>query len=208
MRSSIPMAVLGAILVVVPGCSIKRMAVNSVANSVASGGDVFGRDDDPELVGQALPFALKTMESLLETVPKHRGLLLTACRGFTEYSYGYVQLEAERIEPTNYDEASRLQTRAQHLYIRARDFGVRGLEVKHAGLGRRLQTNPDSAVRSLRKEDVPLIFWTAAAWGSAINLGKDRPDLVADIASVRALISRGLELDETYERGALHEGMM
>ena len=202
------MAALAAILLTAPGCSLKRMAVNSVANSLASGGDVFGRDDDPELIRDALPFGLKTMESLLETVPKHRGLLLTACQGYTQYAYGFIQLEAERIEPANYDEASRLQGRALRLFIRARDFGLRGLEVKHAGLARRLPGNPDSAVRSLRREDVPLIFWTAAAWGSAINLGKDRPDLVADIEVVKALISRGLELDEGYQRGALHEAMI
>src|SRR5437867_2244082 len=162
MRASLPRLLLSAILLVSASCSLKRMAVNSVANSLASGGDVFGRDDDPELVRDALPFGLKTMESLLETVPKHRGLLLTACQGYTQYAYGFIQLEAERIEPTNYDEAMRLQGRALKLFLRARDFGVRGLEVKHPGLGRRLSANPDSVVRALRREDVPWIYWTAA----------------------------------------------
>ncbi len=207
MRSALSW-LLVTLLIGVSGCSLKRLAVNSVANSLASGGDVFARDDDPELVRDALPFGLKTMESLLETVPKHRGLLLTACEGYTQYAYGFIQLEAERIEPTNYDEAQRLEGRALRLFLRARDFGVRGLEVKHAGLSRGLPVRPDSAVRTLRKEDVPLIYWTAAAWGSAINLGKDRADLTADIEVVRALIQRGLELDESYDQGALHEAMI
>jgi hypothetical protein len=63
-------------------------------------------------------------------------------------------------------------------------------------------------MKVLRKSDVPWIYWTAAAWGSAINLGKDRPDLTADIEVVKALIARGLELDETYDQGALHEAMI
>src|SRR6185369_4126993 len=169
MRVSLSRLLLSLMLVAASGCSLKRMAVNSVANSLASGGDVFARDDDPELVRDALPFGLKTMESLLETVPKHRGLLLTACQGYTQYAYGFIQLEAERVEPTNYDEATRLQGRALRLFLRARDFGVRGLEVKHPGLARRLPARPDSAVRALRREEVPWIYWTAVAWGSAIN---------------------------------------
>ncbi|TMQ68587.1 MAG: hypothetical protein E6K80_14080 [Candidatus Eisenbacteria bacterium] len=207
MRAS-RLLLLASALVLACGCSLKRMAVNSVANSIASGGDVFARDDDPELVRDALPFGLKTMESLLETVPRHRALLLTACEGYTQYAYGFLQLEAERIEPTNYDEAMRLQGRALRLFLRARDFGIRGLEVRHPGLGKRLPARPDSAVRALKKDDVPLIYWTAVAWGGAINVGKDRPELTADVEVVKALIARGLELDEGYDFGALHEAMI
>jgi len=38
--------------------------------------------------------------------------------------------------------------------------------------------------------------------------GKDRPDLLADSAVVRALVERGLALDDTYAKGALHEVMI
>ena len=192
----------------IPGCSLKRMAVNSVANTLAEGGDVFGRDEDPELIRDALPFGLKTMESLLETVPRHRGLLLTACQGYTQYAYAFVQLEAERIESTDYERASQMKERALKLFVRARGFGLRGLELRRPGLAARLPSRPDSATRGLRREDVPLLYWTAAAWGSAINLGKDRPELTADIEVVKALIQRGLELDERFQDGALHEAMI
>lgn len=189
-------------------CSLKRMAVSSVADSIAAGGDVFSRDDDPELIRDALPFGLKTMESLLEVVPRHRGLLLAACQGYTQYAYGFVQLDADRIESADYPEASRMRDRALKLFIRARDFGLRGLELRHRGITAALQARPDSAARVFRKDEVPQIFWTAAAWGSAINLGKDRPDLTADIEAVRALIRRGLDLDERYDGGALHQAMI
>jgi predicted anti-sigma-YlaC factor YlaD len=206
-RTSWMLLLLAALAVTLPGCSLKRVAVNSVANSIASG-DVFARDDDPELVRDAVPFGLKTMEILLETVPTHRGLLLAACQGYTQYAYGFVQLDAEEIESANYERSSQMKERALKLFLRARDFGMRGLEVKHRGIGARLAARPDSVVRGLKREDVPLIYWTAAAWGSAINLGKDRPDLTADIAAVKALIERGLTLDEGYDGGALHTAMI
>jgi len=199
-----------ALLMAVPlaGCSLNRMAANSVANTLAAGGDVFGRDDDPELIRDALPFGLKTMESLLEVVPRHTGLLLTTCQAFTQYAYGFVQLDAEMIDQVDYARASEMRDRALKLFVRGRDYGLRGLEVRHRGITRALQSNPDSAARVFRKDEVPLLYWTAAAWGSAINLGKDRPDLTADIGAVRALIARGLQLDELYQEGALHQAMI
>jgi hypothetical protein len=193
---------------VTAGCSLKRMAVNSVANSIASGGDVFSRDDDPELIRAAIPFGLKTMESLLEVVPDNRNLLLAACQGYTQYAYAFVQLDADLIEPTSYEEATRLRDRALKLFVRGRNFGLRALELKHKGITRMLQSRPDSAARLLGAKEVPMIFWTAAAWGSAINLGKDRPDLAADIDAVKALITRGLALNERFDRGAFHEAMI
>lgn len=41
------------------GCSIKRMAVNRIGNALASGGSTYERDEDLELVGDALPFGLR-----------------------------------------------------------------------------------------------------------------------------------------------------
>ena len=62
------------------GCgAIKKTAINNVAGTLSSSGDVFTRDDDPELVRQALPFALKLYESLLESVPKNEDLLVATC---------------------------------------------------------------------------------------------------------------------------------
>ena len=47
-------------------CSVRGLAVNALADSLASTGDVFASDGDPELIRDATPFALKTIESLLK----------------------------------------------------------------------------------------------------------------------------------------------
>jgi predicted anti-sigma-YlaC factor YlaD len=52
---------------------------------------------------------------------------------------------------------------------------------------------------------VPLLYWTAASWGSAIALGLDKPELVIDVPTVRALADRALALDESWGKGAIHE---
>ena len=80
------------------GCSVRRVAVQSLANALAAGGDTYATDDDPELVAAAIPFGLKTMEALLAEAPEHDGLLLAASSGFTQYAFAFVQGEADLVE--------------------------------------------------------------------------------------------------------------
>jgi predicted anti-sigma-YlaC factor YlaD len=191
-------------LVLTSGCSIKRMAINKLGDALAGGGTAFASDDDPELVRAAVPFSLKLIESLLAESPRHRGLLLAACSGFTQYSYAFVNQEADELADTDMAAGDVLRARAKRLYLRARGYGLRGLEVKHPNFEQALRRNSKAAVRAATSADVPLLFWTAAAWGAAISISKDDPALVSDQVIVEALIDRALELDEDFERGAIH----
>ncbi|MCX6573099.1 MAG: TRAP transporter TatT component family protein, partial [Candidatus Aminicenantes bacterium] len=67
-----------ALVLSLGGCSIEKMAVNKAAGMLSGSGsaDVFSSDNDPDLVGEALPFAIKFYESLLASVPDHAGLRL------------------------------------------------------------------------------------------------------------------------------------
>jgi hypothetical protein len=56
----------------------------------------------------------------------------------------------------------------------------------------------------MQPDDVPYLYWTAAAWGLRISLSKDDPEAVADQPLVEALIDRALALDEDYDHGAIH----
>ena len=180
------------------------MAVNAAGNALAGGGTTFSSDDDPELIKAALPFSLKLMESLLSESPKHQGLLFATASGFTQYGFAFVQEDAEEIETENLARARELQTRARRLYVRARDYGLRGLEARHPGFTHRLKDNPQAAVAPLRKADVPLLYWSAVSWAAAIAMAKDSPDAVGDLPQVEAMIDRSLALDEAWDHGAIH----
>lgn len=186
------------------GCSITKYVQNKAADVVAHSGTTFASDDDPELIQAAAPFSLKLMESLLAENPRHVGLLTATASGFTQFSYAFVQQPADEIEPENFAAAEKMRARARRLYLRAQRYGLRGLEVEHPGFQADLLAHPKSAVQAATKADVPLLYWTAAAWGSAISLSKDDPDLVGQIPAVEALIYRALALDESYGEGAIH----
>jgi len=186
------------------GCSVKRLAVNKLGDALAGGGSTFASDDDPELVKAAVPFSLKLMESLLAESPKHRGLLFATASGFTQFAYAFVQQEADEVESDDLAKATAMRQRAKRLYLRARNYGLRGLEANHAGLGAKLRVNPRDAVRMARKQDVSLLYWTAASWAAAISLSKDDPAMIGEIPQMEALMDRTLELDERFDAGAIH----
>ena len=202
------MLALAGVLLVVSGCSVRKLAINAVADTFAGGASVFAQDEDPELVAQALPFALKTLEALLAEAPDNPGLLLAACSGFTQYSYAFVETEAFFIEPEDFRGARRLRERALKLYLRARNYCLEGLELAYPGVRRQLMLQPEESAQGLGKEHLDLIYWTAASWGAAISLGQQQPDLAADLPVVRSLLERALSLDEAFAGGALHEAMI
>jgi predicted anti-sigma-YlaC factor YlaD len=195
-------ATLGALL---PGCSVRSLAVNKIGDALAETGSNFAADEDPELVGDAIPFGLKTMEGLLESAPKHEGLLLAASSGFVQYAYGWVQMEGDMVEARDLARATELRERARKLYLRARGYGLRGLEVDFPGLREALARDPKAALARTKKEHVPLLYWTAMGWAGAMALKVNDSEVSADQPIVEALARRALELDEGWGLGSIHE---
>src|SRR5512134_445956 len=139
-------------------CSPRAYVVSRLADAASSGGEVFARDDDPELVRDAVPFALKSMESLLESSPGHKGLLAALCKGFAQYAAAFVRQDAEEAP----DPAARRagMERARRLLLRAKEYGMRGLSVGREGFPSGLYADPSGAAARVGAEDVPLLYWT------------------------------------------------
>lgn len=192
------------ILCLSSGCSVRQMAMNQVGNALAQTGTAFTSDDDPELVAEALPFGLKLMESILAQTPEHEDLLLATSKGFTQYSYAYVYLEALREREVDYFQARKMELRSKKLFLRARDYGLRGLEIQSSGFKEKFLSDPGSAVALVDDDGIDLLYWTAAAWAGAINTDKTDAYLMADLPKIDALVDRVVELDDSYSRGAIH----
>jgi predicted anti-sigma-YlaC factor YlaD len=187
-------------------CSIRRIAINSIANGLSTGdSNVFAEDNVPELVRDAIPFGLKLNEALLKEAPNHKGLLLATASGFTQYAYAFVQSEADLVEENDFATSIELRKQAQKLYLRSREYAVRGLEVNHPSFMEKLHTNPQSALESMKREDVPFLYWIGVSWAAAISSSKENLDLLSGLYLVDAIMNRALELDQDYNNGALHE---
>jgi predicted anti-sigma-YlaC factor YlaD len=185
------------------GCSPRTYIVQRVANVMSSGVQIFSTDDDPDLVREAAPFALKAEEYVLSQEPAHRGLLASLSRGFTQYASAFVLQDA--LEERDRERADAGTDRAKRLLLRAKEYGMRGLEAAHPGFGNRLPADPKAAAAMAGKEDVPLLFWTAASWSLSISLSGADPHMLADLPRCESLMRRALALQENYNHGAIHE---
>jgi len=190
------------------GCSIKQVAISKLGDTLAESGSVYASDDDIELVGAALPFSLKTVEGLLAEVPEHRGLLLTAASGFTQYSYVYVELEALELEPIDPLRSAELRLRAKRLYLRGRGYALRAIELTRKDFVARLRHDPQGTLAIFDQKNIPELYWFSLSWAAAIASDKSDLRLVADLNLIEPIMRRCLELDESFDQGSLHEFMI
>jgi predicted anti-sigma-YlaC factor YlaD len=188
------------------GCSLRSMAVNAIVPVLANP-DVYLSEEDPELVRESLPFLLKTIESIIQSSPEQDEALVFACSGFTLFGNAFLQVDADLAEWVDYGSALELRDRASRYYVRARDYCLRSLELRYDGIGEGLRQDPVTALAVADDDDVEVLFLLGAAWGLAIS-NTMAPDLVADLPAVRALMTRAIELNEGYDRGAIHGALI
>jgi len=203
----LPTSALLAALALLSGC--KSVALKFAADAAAGTGDNYAKDDDPELVRAAVPFGLKTMEGVLDEKPRHEGLLTALTSGFTQFSYAFVQTDADIADlGGKLEEARAGRDRARRLYVRGREYGLRGLDVRRSPLGASLRAGGDKARAALakaQKGDVPLLYWTASAWVLSIAANKADMAAIAELPTPIAMMERALALDEGWNDGSIHE---
>ena len=203
-------------------CSVTRLAVKVVANVLTKEGssEVFTSDSDPQLVGEALPFAIKMYEALLEANPNHQGLLKTTGSILVMYANAFVQRPAEQMLQTQFTERQASLDRAKKMYLRGIELLYRGLDLKYPGfigsfggiISQGEQGNPrkalDAVLARMQKEDVTSLYWAAAGGISAFSLNPFDFTLGVRITEFLALIERAYELDPGFNSGALDDFLL
>ncbi|MDR3304168.1 MAG: TRAP transporter TatT component family protein [Treponema sp.] len=209
-----------ALVSVILSTSCTGMAMNMVADALTGddASEVFTGDDDPELVGDAIPFAIKMYESLLAGNPKHQGLIVTTGSLYIMYANAFVQGPAEMLPSNKFEEREAGKKRAEKFYIRGSRLLFNGLELKFPGFvdaffpeQDAFTQETDEKVRNkflskLKKADVPLIYWTAAASLSAFSLNPlTNVDFGLRIPALITLVERAYELDPDFGGSSLDE---
>ena len=179
-------------------CSLNSMA--------AKASDVFAEDSDPILVGKALPFTIKMLESLAEAKPKSHKRLETTGSLYIMYANAFVQGPAEQMPQELFRESRAEKDRAVNLYLRGLDFMYRRLELKYPGFSASFQQNKSAQILAkMKKNDVPSLYWAAVAGISAYSLRQFDPALSLRHTEFLALAERAYELDPDFNKGALDE---
>ncbi len=188
------------------GCSVKGIAIRQLGQALSQGtSEAFAEESDVEFAGQAIPFSLKLVESLIVEQPADPDLLLSAASGFTQYSYVWVQQRADFMEEDDFAGAQLQRGRARAFYLRAFGYAQRGLAAKYPEFVTTFQRDPVAGARLVERKDLPLLYWAAASLGGAVSLSKNDPDMIARQPQIEALLDRASALDPDWGMGSLHE---
>lgn len=179
-----------------------------MANALASGaaGSSFSSDDDPELVGDAVPFALKLYESLLDTVTDNPNLYLAAGSGYVMYANAWVQTPADMLPDSEFARKREQTARARRLYLRGRDYTLQGIEVRYPGFRGALEGDAAGGYfEKMNGEDVPFLYWAAAGWIAAWAADPFDVETGIGVKKAAAMMEAALRIDEAWDEGSLHE---
>jgi len=182
--------------------------MNQVANALTgkTSGMVFSGDNDPELVGDALPFAIKMYESLLTANPGHQGLRLQTGSLYIMYANAFLQTPAVMLPESEYKMQEFILKRAKNLYLRGRDIILSGLENNFPGFRESLKKRDFSkALDATTRKDAPLLYWAGAGWLGAYAIDPFDMDLGMTLPAAAALMDRVIKLDKNFADGAIHE---
>lgn len=186
--------------------SIKRAAIKSITGTPGKGeGNAFTRDDDPELVGAAIPSMIKLLESVLDADPGNPELHFTIGQTTVIYANLFVQEKADRLSDEYYEEKEKLYDRAKKFYLRGADFIYKGLLLKNRKLARKIEDEDfEAALAAARKKDVPYLTWYSMGILAALSIDPLNLDLLSESYQPTTFLYRSLEIDETFENGNIH----
>lgn len=199
-----------AVMLMGGSCSINKLAVNVIAKTLSSGDStVFTGEEDPQLVADALPFAMKLYESLLEQTPENQDLLLTTGSIFTMYANAFIQTPASMLPSSQYEQQQEMLQRAKKMYLRGRRYLMQAMELRYPGFAEHLKQNElEQALAPTKIEDVPLLFWTSASWLGAFSTDTFDMELLLNLSKPIALLNHALQLDESYSGGMIHDTLI
>ena len=189
--------------------SVRRSAVRSVSDMLSSPGgtSAFTSDDDPQLVADSLPLALKLHEILLDQDTENAALAAATGRNYVMYSGAFVQIPAQMIEDEYWREADEARRRAKKLFRRGRKYLLQSLDMNHDDFLVTLETGDyDGAMAMLTEDDASTAYWAALAWLGMASTDPFDIELATTLDKAVLLLLRSLELDET--NSGIHDVMI
>ena len=209
------------------GCTaIKQAGMNGVSNMLAPTDPVpptytasapdpmiaLTGENDPELVGEFFPTALKLYEMMHIQNPKHEGLSIMTGQLYVMYAAAFVQGPAECIPLDRFNEQDAAYRRAQNFYLRGRGFVLEALDHRYKGFSAAVFGSAENAMRATlarcKKGDAAALYWAGSGALGAFSLSPLEASFGPMIPGSLAMLERASELDPTFNSGAIWEVLM
>jgi len=181
-----------SLMLFMTGCSLQKLALKTTSGLFAYGIEAFYSEPDLEIAEPAIAANLKLLEGFHRADPKNKTILELLTQGYAGFALAFLDDHAPK--------------RASRIYLRARDYGFLRLQKTTAfknGIPKK-EADFVAQLPLVKTSEVAVLFWTAFAWAGWVNLNRDNPQAVFDLSKVKAMMTRVLELDDTFFFGSAH----
>jgi len=133
-------------------------------------------------------------------------LLLKACQVRTQYTYAFIMEEADRLIESDYNSGKELYQDALKSFEMAINYGKTALELRYPDFIDHINVNINYPHFTI--EDIPYLYWLAAALGGALSSSRGKPEWVIQLPIVGYLLESALAIDSSWNNGAIHSAMI
>lgn len=185
-----------AITAALAGCDLGKITVGTTSKVLERGQPSIQQEADYELARNAIPGALKTVESFWIVDPDNERLLKILGEGYCQYGTAFVEDDWEQATlDHNLDAVEYNNTRATHIFTRCLNYAL-------TMLGSRWQkeifAEPEVVAKLIKdtgkSKRFPMLL-AGMALGSIINHNLTRVELIAYLPTVEQILNRVIEID-------------
>jgi tetratricopeptide (TPR) repeat protein len=195
------------ILILASGCSLKKLAMGPTVDLLNAANPAIDESDDLILTEEALPAMIMILEGLLKSDLANSELRFLLSKAYGSYAFAFIEDRFFASENSDPEKALPYKERAKRYYWQGRGHAINILQREIPCIDAALAQGVvelDLCLTEADPDSLPFLFWTAYNWGNFINLSKDNPDAIADLAKVERMMARVLVLDESYFNAAPH----
>jgi len=172
-------------------CSMNKMMVNMSLPMIEGGIEAMNQEPDLQLAEDSMPANISMLNGMIHLDPENIQLHIYAAQAYYGLSYGF-----------NEDTSRK---RANTFYLRGLKHGLTALKLNGLANVKKLSNDElEKNLQKLNKDDVPALFWTASNWAKWIDLNRNDPASLIQLAKPTAMMQRVIELDENFYYGGAH----
>jgi hypothetical protein len=172
-------------------CSMDQTLVRASIPMIEGGVEALNHETDLELAEDSIPANLNMLQGMIKIDPQNTTLHTYAAQAFYGLAYGFNE--------------DTLPERASDFYVRGMKHGIQALELNGASnLLDSTLADFNQQVSKMGKKDVPAMFWASSCLAKWIDMHRDDPVAISQLARATALMQRVIELDETFYFGGPH----
>ena len=133
-------------------------------------------------------------------------LYLEAAKLRTQYTYAFIVEKADRLIEDDYETGKRFYDKALASFEEAISYGKKAIQLRHP----ELQFITDWIIEDVTftEKDVPYLYWLGAAYGGSIGSSRGKAKWVIQLPIVGYLLETALEIDPSWNYGAIHTAMI